>query len=55
MQYTKPIITLDIKGELIAIIIGTCDTCENEINNYKDAFISAKGKIYHANSMCYTN
>lgn len=53
MEYKKPILEFNLKGDLIRYIIGTCDTCMGEINNCNESVIADKGKIYHANNICY--
>lgn len=53
MELDKPVIEYDNKGKITKFIVGTCDHCEETIDNVKDAYIQDKGKIYHANNKCY--
>jgi len=53
VEYKEPIIEIDGNDNLIRLVIGTCDSCEQEIDNSKEPFIKDNGKIYHANNKCY--
>ncbi|MDD3813315.1 MAG: hypothetical protein PHZ02_01605 [Desulfocapsaceae bacterium] len=52
MKFEQPTTVYNSKGDLSSYIIGKCEVCGKEIDNFKEAFIEDKSKIYHANT-CY--